>query len=339
MNRVTCLICSHFLLLAVAGNANATLPLFADDAVLEIELTGPVGKTTRDKRDSDERGFVIAARGGEWPVQVRVRGKSRRTFCKFPPLRLNFLGSGITDGPFAGLGKVKLVTHCAQGAAYSDNLLEEYAAYRMLHLLTERSHRVRLLRIRYVDTEKARREPLEKFAFALEPLDSVAERMGAEVGAVGHVVTSRIDREQAAIAFVFQYLIANVDWSLVTADGETECCHNMQILLANDKQVVVPYDFDLSGFVYPGYARRAKNMRTRTSRKRNYIGYCLGGLQLDNAIAAVVAVEDEIMALIEGLAWSDEKYVQDRREFLREFFAQAAAGGLAERMTESCVGK
>lgn len=272
-------------------------------------------------------------------MQVRVRGKSRRTFCRFPPLRLDFSASGITDGPFAGLGKVKLVSHCSDGAANTDNLLEEYAAYRMLNVLTERSHRVRLLRIRYIDTEKARREPLEKYAFALEPLESVAERTGAETGSVEHVIASRIDREQAAIAFVFQYLIANVDWSLVTADGATECCHNTQILFEDDQLFIVPYDFDLSGFVYPWYARRAKNMQTRTSRRRSYIGYCFGGLRLEGAIAAVVAAEDEIMALIDDLAWAEEKHVQDRREFLREFFAQAGEAGFAQQMSESCVGK
>jgi hypothetical protein len=322
----------------MVGHADAALPLFAGDVVLEVELRGPVAKTVRDKRDPSERAFVIAAEGGEWPVQVRTRGKSRRTFCTFPPLRLNFGAVDTREGPFAGLKVVKLVTHCADNPANDDNLLEEYLAYRMLNLLTEHSHRVRLLRIRYVDTEKTRRAPLEKYAFVLEPIESVAERTGTEVAAIGHLVTSRIDRDQAAIAFVFQYLIANRDWSLVAADGETECCHNTRILLADDKQFIVPYDFDLSGFVYPRYARRAKNTQTRTVRDRKYTGYCLGGLQLDDAIVAVVAMEDEILALLDDLAWSEEKSVQGRREFVRAFFAEAAAGGLAEHMSKRCVG-
>ena len=330
---------SQFLLLTVATSADAASPLFEDDSILDVEMRGPVARTVRDKRDSDERGFVIVADNGEWPVQVRVRGKSRRTFCRFPPLRLHFDATEIEGGPFAGLGKVKLVTHCGNGAEAQDNLLEEYVAYRVLNLMTERSHRVRLLRIRYVDTEKTRSDPLEKFAFVLEPLESVAERTGSEVAEVEHLAISRVDRDQAAIAFVFQYLIANIDWSLVTADGESNCCHNNRILQADNTQFIVPYDFDLSGFVYPKYARRAKGMETRTVRRRNYTGYCLGGMQVDDAVAAAAAIEDEVMALLENLDWAEPKETGDREQFLRAFFAEASGEGLAQRMEKSCVGK
>jgi hypothetical protein len=198
---------------------------------------------------------------------------------------------------------------------------------------------VRLLRIRYVDTEKTRSEPLETFAFVLEPLESVAERTGSEVAEVEHLAVSRLDRDQAAIAFVFQYLLANIDWSLVTADGETNCCHNNQVLQADNTQFIVPYDFDLSGFVYPKYARRAKGMQTRTVRWRKYTGYCLGGMQVDDAVAAAAAIEDEVMMLIKSLDWAEAKSMGDREQFLRAFFAEASGDGLAERMEKSCVGK
>ena len=330
---------SHFLLIFLAGSVHASDGLFADHSILELELRGPVADTIRDKRNPKERPFVVIVDGEEWPVAVRSRGKSRLKLCRFPPLRFNFKASGIEHGPFTGLGKLKVVTHCKDKAANEDNVLEEYLAYRLFNLFTPLSHRVRLLHIRYVDTEKQKRAPLEMVAFAIEPLEDLAARTATEVASVEHVVAGRIDREQAALAFVFQYLIANLDWSLVAALGETVCCHNMKVLESDGAQYVVPYDFDLSGFVYPKYVLRVPNTTTRTSRNRKYAGYCFGGLPLDDAIDAVVAKEEEIMALVDSLDWAEPRAVEERREFFRKFFAEAREPGLVERMQRSCIGK
>jgi hypothetical protein len=47
---------------------------------------------------------------------------------------------------FAGQEKLKVVTHCRNEDSGETNVLEEYAAYRILGLLTEAAYRVRLLR-------------------------------------------------------------------------------------------------------------------------------------------------------------------------------------------------
>lgn len=338
MRRLKYLLWSQILLLAGLGVAQAAETLFESDGALEVELRGPLKKTTRDTRTPDERMFEIATDEGTWPVAVRARGKSRVVYCRFPPLRLNFAAETMTSGPFAGQDKVKLVTHCGEGPRSHDDLLEEYAAYRIFAALSETSHRVRLLRIRYVDTDRAQREPLVRYAFAIEPIEQVAARNGAEGLIAEHLLTSRIDREQAALVFVFEYLLSNADWSLVRNPEDEDCCHNMHVLRRGDSDLLVPYDFDLSGLVEPRYARRAPNLRKRPDRRRSYTGYCLDGIDLDQAIAAVVSRRPEILAIVDGLPWSEADEVGERREFIEAFFAEAAAGGLAERMAEDCVG-
>ena len=338
MHGMSRLFWSQFLLLLVAGSAQASQGLFAENEVLKVELRGPLAATIGDKRNPVERPFAVVVDGDEWPVAVRTRGKSRLKLCRFPPLRFNFRDSAIEEGPFARVGKVKVVTHCENRPANDDNVLEEYLAYRLFNLFTERSHRVRLLRIRYVDTEKPKRAPVEKYAFAIEPLDDLAARTGAEVAAVEHLARRRIDLEQAALAFVFQYLISNLDWSLVKAYGDSECCHNMKVLEADGAQFVVPYDFDMSGLVYPKYVLRAPNTSSRMSRSRKYAGYCFDGLDLEGAIATVVASEAEIMALVDSLDWSEERAIKERHKFFQKFFAEAREAGLAERMQRSCIG-
>jgi hypothetical protein len=175
-------------------------------------------------------------------------------------------------------------------------------------------------------------------AFVIEPLESVARRNGADAMDLEHLVASRVNRPQAARVFVFQYLIGNIDWSLVRGDGDDECCHNMKVLTADEELLLIPYDFDLSGLVNARYAKRIPNMRTRSVRERQYNGYCLDGLGLETAIAELTTAKARIMAVLDELDWVDEKESRKRVEFLEAFFAEAAAGGLADRMAKDCIG-
>jgi hypothetical protein len=318
--------------------AQASEPLFDSDGILDVELRGPLAATVRDTRRPTERPFEIVVDGERWPVDVRSRGKSRVHYCSFPPLRLDFDADAVTTGPFAGQDKLKLVTHCGDGPRSDDNLLEEYLAYRIFATLSPYSHRVRLLRLTYVDADKPGREPLLKHAFVIEPIDQVAARNEGQAAQVEHLVTSRIEHDQAALVFVFQYLIANVDWSLVKSGEDDECCHNMHVVTSAGHDFLVPYDFDLSGLVNARYARRAPRLRNRSVRERSYEGYCLDGLPLDRAVAGVVAKREEIMAMIRDLPWADAAATAERRAFMEAFFDEAAATVLAERFADDCVG-
>ncbi len=337
--RISLLVaCSQiFLLLCCFGAAQAT-PLFASDAVLEVELRGPIGSTIRDKRKRAERPFTIVVDGESWPVEVRLRGKSRVEQCRFPPLRLDFRGEDVAGGLFDGLDKVKLVTHCRDAGHYDANLFEEYAAYRMFSLVSDFSHRVRLMRIRYVDTAKPGKDPLVRYAFALEPIELVAQRTEAVEHEVPHVVKSRLAAEQAALVFVFQYLIANSDWSLVRADGEESCCHNGRLLQKEGLNYFVPYDFDLSGFVNARYADPDPSLPINRVTSRLYRGYCIKGLDVVPAIEAIVAKEADIVGVVRTLPDAAGKDGGKRLDFIAEFFELVRAGGLAAHFESNCVG-
>ena len=338
VKRTLCRLGLGLLSVGFLSVTHATESLFDSDSILELELRGPLAATVRDTRRPTERPFKVGTRGEYWDVDVRARGKSRVHYCRFPPLRFDFDTDVVTTGPFAAQNKLKLVTHCSDGPQSDDNLLEEYVAYRIFAALSPVSHRVRLLRLTYVDTDKPEREPLVRHAFAIEPIDQVAARNRGHTARVEHLVTSRIEREQAALVFVFQYLIANADWSLVKIRDDDECCHNVHVVTTAERDFLVPYDFDLSGLVNPRYARRAPNLRNRSVRERSYGGYCLGGMQLDQAVAAIVAQREAIMAVVEGLPWADAEAAAERRAFLEAFFDEAATTALAKRLEGECVG-
>ncbi len=338
MFRSVYLVASQLLVLLASGDVVAGADLFTDTGVLDVELRGPLRATVRDVRQPEERPFVINVRGADSSVMVRTRGKSRIEVCEFPPLRLHFPADLPTASIFSGMSKIKLVTHCGDGKRKRDNLLAEFAAYRMFQLLSRNSLRARLLSMRYIDTDRTRRRAVEGLAIAIEPLAIAAARLGGAAAPLPHLVKSRIDRDQAALVFVFQYFIGNSDYSLVTATGDDECCHNLVPVTVDDRLVLVPYDFDLATLVGARYATQSASYMRNRGRDRTYGGYCLDELPLENAIGFLLAHRAELLEVVEGLPWSSDAARQKRVDFVESFFAEAADGGLAERLAGRCTG-
>lgn len=319
MRRRIPILWSHLAWLLCWAPADAS-PLFEDDAVLDVELRGPLRATLRDTSDRAERPFVLAVDGEALDVRVRVRGKSRVVTCKFPPLRLSF--DRPADTVFAGQGNLKLVTHCHKAASYELNVLEEYAAYRLLALLTGSAVRVRLLRVRYVDTDRPDNPPLERFAFVLEPETDLAKRIGGELVELEGVVLSRLEREQIANVFVAQYLIGNADYSLVMADADDTCCHNGILVEVAGELHYVPYDLDRTGLVDPRYARE-QGGAGRRGRARRYVGYCMDDLDLEAAIVRVRDAREQIFAEIRAVEAVSGRELTHATRFLGGFFREA----------------
>ena len=339
MFRRFCLVSSQLLIALISSVVVADDELFTASGVLEAELRGPVAATIRDKKDPDERQFILVTDEGEWPVKVRTRGKSRIELCQFPPLRLNFPGEAPNHGSFAGLDKVKLVTHCGSSSRNHDNLLAEFAAYRMFQLLTDNSYRVRLMSMGYVETDRRKSKPVDGPAFLIEPSDRTAARLSGDASPVQHIVKSRIDGDQAALVFVFQYLIGNSDFSLVTATGDDACCHNLDPLTVDGRQVLVPYDFDLATLVGARYARQSAAYMRNRGRDRVYGGYCLDELPLEGAIETILARRTELLDVLKRLPWSSAEAGQKRVDFVASFFEEAVEDGFASRLDKGCLGR
>jgi hypothetical protein len=315
------------------GVADAS-PLFDDDAVLHVELRGPLGAVLGGVQNRVEHPFVLSVDGADLDVTVRVRGKSRVVACEFPPLRLKF--DGPDDTVFAGQHKLKLVTHCNKAASYETGLLKEYVAYRIFALLTGSAVRVRLLRVRYVDTDEHANKPIERFAFLLEPDADLAQRIGGELVDLKGVVLGRLAREQVANVFVAQYLIGNTDYSLVTAEGEDTCCHNGILVDVEGELHYVPYDFDRAKFVDASYARTPGS--GARARARRYVGYCMDDLDLEAAIGRVGDARERIFSEIEAVEAISGRKLKGAGRFLKGFFRAAEdSSRLSERFEKTCL--
>lgn len=310
-------------LLALVYRASAS-PLFEDDAVLAINLTGPFSTLIEEKKNRAELPFVLRADDVEHLIKVRVRGNSRTRVCDAPPVRLNFVKSKTKDTVFAGQDKLKLVTHCHDSDPAEANILQEYSAYKMFSVISDVGYKVRLVRISYSDTEKRlKRDSIVRYGILIESASELADRVGGKRAQIPGVTLGSLDKQQAAKVFVFNYMIGNTDWSLVAAEGSDECCHNSHLFDIDSQHFMVPYDFDLSGLVNARYARPDPSLGIRRVTSRRYRGYCISPEALKDATSAIAERRDNVLGVVRQVPGLIENDIKAMEEYLDEFFDQA----------------
>jgi hypothetical protein len=301
-------------------------PLFERDDVLKFELEVPiktlVSKASRKPtlvgllRVADTDGQVKTL-----DVEVSTRGKHRLGMCSFPPLSLRLDPLQATGTVFSGQERLKIVTQCKRDKRYLQYLLQEYGIYKALNQLTDISFRVRMLEITFLDSGPRSRENVQ-VAFFIESLDEVARRTGLEAIEPSRIDPAQANTPHANIFEVFQFLIANTDWSMLYgADGEP-CCHNGKVLMKPGQEsafFVLPYDFDHAGLIDTTYAEPDERLGIRSVRQRLYRGRCQRLDRLDSTIALFNSKRELIEAALAsgGLA---EKTLEKQEAYVARFY-------------------
>ena len=299
--------------------------LFEDDFPLEIEVTGPLWSLIENKKESKEWPFQIRTESQELDFLLRARGNSRMRVCDFPPLRFNFKNTDTSSTVFEGQEKLKLVTRCRKNESSEDDVLEEYAAYRIFGLLSDVSFRVRLVHIAYKDTEDRIKEKYRtSYGFLIEPEDQLASRVGGSLSEIPAVSLKKLDKHQAALIYIYQYLIGNTDWSFVASDDTESCCHNVILIKIGSQQFPVPFDFDLAGVVNASYARPDQSLKIEKVWQRLYRGFCTEPDVLKTALTSITSRQDEVLDVIAGLPALTEKEKAKKKKYLEGFFRKAA---------------
>ena len=339
LRRLRTAVCGSFLavLLLPASPAWAER-LFEGDATLDLRLSGPLSDLVDDRNDEVPYPFTLTAGGVDYAIELSPRGKSRLETCAFPPLRITFTEPPAESSPFFGLTRLKLVTPRRDVHNLEVKVLEEYAAYRIFNLFSGISYRVRLLNIDFQDTTGSLGGT--HAAFAIEPTEHLASRLGGEERELPGVSRNNLDPRHASRMYVFQYLVGNTDWSLVTAEGDEFCCHNGKLLQLGNQLYLVPYDFDRVGLVDASYAKPAPKTRIRKVTQRRYRGYCTeDDTPLEDAVSLSVELRPEIMAVMDALPGLGEDDRDKYRGFLDEYFEAARQpAALLKEFQRSCVG-
>ncbi len=309
---------------AERAEAAENAPLFQSHEPIRMTLRTDIEWLRDERNDSVEvEGTLtfIDMDGSEVvkPVDTRTRGNFRRNKrnCNFPPLRLDFPTSQMEGTVFEGQDKLKLVTPCNDGSDnYQNYVFDEYLAYRIFNELTPQSFRVRLVEITYVDIEDDY-DTRTKFGFLIEDEDRMAERARATHQDVSQFAPQRAWAEYSVLVAMFNYMIANVDWSPVFF-------HNVKLIRTEDGRfLTVPYDFDFSGLVNTRYATVAPGLQNKIRRvtQRLYRGFCRPELGYAAATAPFSAARPNIEAMItEFGALGYERFDEDDAEDMLDFF-------------------
>lgn len=308
-------------------------PLFASDEVLELSLSVDFDALCRpneveDCEYSPAKLFYEAAddERRSIPVEIRVRGgwRARKDHCEVPPLFVRFDEEGTAGTPFSGQELLPLTTHCknlkirARGTGPSRNyeqyVLKEYLAYRLYNLVTDRSLRVRLLRITYDNPAEPGDERV-RYAFFTEHFDDMAARLDTlrlDGDAFDHDVVDLRTFDEVAL---FNFMIGNTDFSVVRG-------RNIVLLAdASGRQYPVPYDLDMSGLVDAEYGGVSPRLDFRDPRQRYYLGFCHPQRDFEALFPDFQQTEEDMLELVSDTPGLDRESRKTSRRYLQRFFA------------------
>ncbi len=294
--------------------------LFTNDEMLELSLRFDVTTYKRKKPKDEYMDAVMTYHISKDDsinknIRLKTRGEFRNGHCAFPPIVLNFKKTDFEKADLDKIGKVKMVTHCISGN--EEYLFKEYLVYKLYSVLTDTSFRVRLVNITYINTFKESK-PISSYAFFIEPLDLVAERINAVPVELTSLNQKNIIPEMMDRMAIFNYMIGNTDWSVPNQ-------HNCKVLsdpnaARQNLGLIIPYDFDYSGFVNASYAVPVEGLGIETVRERIYQGVCRDEAAFMEALQEFTAKKDAFYNVIREFQYLDERAKKDMIRYLDEFF-------------------
>lgn len=331
---------------ALSQEADKPPKLFEAQAQMNITLKGPWRRMLRRVSEPIEYDGELSytdANGQQqsFSIKITTRGKTRRDkVCDFPPLKLWFDKEQMKGTEFRGQSSLKMVTHCKK-RGYEPYYVKEYLSYRIYNLITEYSFRVRPLMVTYLDSERDSK-PDEHFGFLIEDVDDLADRHGLQELEIPEIRHTRLDPVETSNYMLFQYMIANLDWSATGGPDPVECCHNSKLIGAGPDQdpvYSIPYDLDSTGLVDAHYAAPPQKLPVRSIRDRHYRGFCFHNDELPAAFERFRAQKAAILQLFEDHELLTSKSRNDAVNFLQGFYDKLGTpNGIEDWLIDKCRG-
>lgn len=259
-------------------------------------------------------------------IQIRPRGRSRRRICDIPPVKLNFARGNADAINIKEDRALKLVTHCFEQNTIKgqQNVLKEYLAYKLLNIITEKSFRVQLVRINYLDIVD--HTSSQRFGFIIEGTNELANRLEATRVKKYATPIAHLETDQHNTVALFQYMISNADWKI-------NILHNVKTFesKASGKIVVIPYDFDYSGLVNTGYAKGNPNYDQDHVKQRIFLGGFDDEEALSKTLNLFQSKKEEILSYCESLNYLSDKNREKVEKFIKSFYKRIESKKFVKR--------
>ncbi len=292
---------------------------FADERPFEMVLSSDLKTLVQKKMTKEEQPAQVTMRLPDSTViseeiVINTRGKFRLENCQMPPIRLNFKKGNAPT--LKSLGKLKLVVGCGSSREDEQLIIKEYLSYKIYNMLTDKSFRVRLVKINYEDTRK-KIKPYSQYGFLLEDVDDMAARNNCKELEGVAISSEATERKQMTLVALFEYMIGNTDWSV-------PAYHNIKLMQpGGDKNAIpfaVPYDLNHSGFVNASYAFPPEQLGIESVKDRLYRGFPRTMEELQEAISVFTSKKEDIYGLINNCEWLNKTCKKETTGFLNEFY-------------------
>ncbi|MBI9054346.1 MAG: hypothetical protein JEY96_11050 [Bacteroidales bacterium] len=251
-------------------------------------------------------------------VRLKSRGIFRLKKCLFPPYWINIKNANHSVDSNLKVNKIKVVSHCKASKMHENYLLKEFVAYKVFNIITDYSFKVRLLKINYLDTGKERKERTN-WAFMIEPEEVLAERLEAYPLKLEKVSYSQTDTLNTTILSFFQYMIGNLDYSMVGR-------HNIKLVTLKDHKktaiIPIPYDFDYTGIVDAYYAKPQPIFELASITERYFFGMCRSNEVYNSVIQIYNEKEEEIYSYISSCDFLDKKTKKYVLSYIQDFYKE-----------------
>lgn len=297
--------------------AQETFGLFASEETLNIILKTDVKALIKNKNDDEYQEGELKVRGESYPIRLKARGNNRREVCSFPPVTLNFSKTEFKDNSFNQLKKLKLVNSCKMQSSYEQYILREYLIYKALNIMTDKSFKVRLLKIDYVDT-KEKIKTVTRYGFVIEDQYMMADRLDGIIYKQTGIRDQSTNKEQIVMLSIFHFMVGNTDWQVARL-------HNLKLLKLKDVTEVAPYviayDFDHTGMVDASYSIPSPILGIESLRERLYWGKCYTEDELMQAIKRFTDNKEAIYALYQNFELFDKNSMKSSINYLDSFYS------------------
>lgn len=313
--------------------------LFCKDEPFVCDLTFDIRKFSREKYIDQYQEAKLTYHLNdsvdlEKSIRIKARGIFRKNHCYLPPIKIKMKKTEIQSGELRGIKNLKLVTCCKYSRTYEQYVLKEYLIYKLYNLLTDCSFRVRLMQIRYVDIGGKKPKEYLSYSFAIEDVDVLAERNNAIKIKIKTLNQSLIDKVSMNRVALFQFMIGNTDWSV---PGQ----HNLKLLKLNDPfvltPIVVPYDFDYSGFVDTYYSIPDERLGIDNVRERLFQGICCTCEEFEATIQEFLDKKDCIYQTILEFKYFEDRTRKEVLTYIDEFYNIIESDDLIRRnISNSC---
>ncbi len=293
---------------------------FYHEACLEITLESDFDRLIENKKtiNYQDAWMSYTTNNGKeirQLIQIRPRGKSRRAICDIPPVMMNFARGNPEAIMINGDQKLKLVTHCLERntAKGQQNILKEFLTYKLLNILTDKSFRVQLVKITYLNTRN--HNSSERYGFIIEGNKELAQRLEAKRTKERDIPLAQLERDHYNTVSLFQYMISNTDWDFTKL-------HNVKVFTSetSKKDIIIPYDFDYSGLVHTDYARVNPDYDQQELTDRIFLGSFNDEKELKSTLDLFNSKKEEIISYCESLPYLTKKNRRFVLDHLKSFY-------------------